>query len=81
MNYLDYVGYVKGEGGSDNKSVPIKAPHETSESVQNAEERIPGVTTKQIRDRLELLLLPSELLKAVDNGTLTKSAVSCSGSI
>lgn len=32
------------------------------------------MTTKQIRDRLELLLLPDELLDAVDNGTLTQSA-------
>lgn len=73
VNFLDYVGYLKN-GSADDGSVPIKAPHETSKSVKNASEQIPGVTTKQIRNRLELLLLPSELLKAVDNGTLTKSA-------
>lgn len=73
VNYLDYVGYIK-EGGSPDSGGPVSVPHRDSESVKFASEQIPGVTKRQIEHRLELLLLPSSLLNAVDNGTLTKSA-------
>ena len=71
MNYLDYTEYIK-EGDVPMGNILI--PGQNSSSVKSASKQIPGVTVKQIQRRLELLLLPDELLNAVDNGTLTQSA-------
>ena len=58
MNYGDYVGYIKG---GESTIGAISVPTKNSQSVQEASNKIPGVTPKQIQNRLELLLLPNPL--------------------
>lgn len=70
VNFGVYVGYIKGDKP---QNMRIVLPTEDGQSMQKASDKIPGVTTRQIRSRLELLLLPNDLLEAVDNGTLKKS--------
>lgn len=71
-NFEDYVGYIKG---SDGTICTIRVPTEKSQSVKEASDKIPGVTPKQVQDRLELLLLPNSIQQAIDNETVTQSSV------
>lgn len=75
VNYRDYIEYINGEEEERSSVTSIRSPSASSASAQEAANTIPGVTAGHIQHRLQILLLPTELRSAVDNGQITISVV------